>query len=476
MIINLFKGGYMSPDVQNSNEKLKETAMAYPFRIVRPGGNDTCLIETTMNLSDQDRKLFNDRIMESYPNVEQVGFISLNKPVPRLTMAGGEFCGNATRSTAYQALNGMPGEILISVSGVSTLLKAGVTETKEAFAQMPIIQDPTNIKKDGDNFIVPLEGIIQYIDFDQEKIKGKLPEEIKRNAKKQMEEKALLDNSAVGIMYVKETEKGWTIVPIVWVKSIDTLFYETACGSGTIALTQALAFKNKQSIKDLAVIQPTESIIKASVEFDGKAFGYSQISGPIEQLTTGMIEKNGPLIDITQIKTAEHLERSFNNGLIPLYQETFAAAPYFEKFSDEEVRSFFKQYQQEGLLYLAWSSNRVIGFGAMLPVANALPDEIITQLENAGLNRNYSWYCADLGVDKSFRNKGIGTKLVQTRLDAIKGKTAVMRTSVDNNISQSIYRSLGFQQIPELIQTVEGRRQDGSIKPDTRIFFMKNTV
>jgi len=51
-----------------------------------------------------------------------------------------------------------------------------------------------------------------------------------------------------------------------------------------------------------------------------------------------------------------------------------------------------------------------------------------------------------------------------------------MRTSIDNKNSQSIYRSLGFQQIPNLIQTVDGRRQDGSIQPDTRIFFVKKIV
>ncbi len=466
----------MSPDIQKNKEQVKEVSMMYPFSIVRPGGNDTCLIETTVNLSDQDRKLFNDRIMGSYPNVEQVGFISLSSPVQRLTMAGSEFCGNATRSTAYQALNGRPGEILISVSGISTLLKAGVTGTREAFAQMPIIQDPSRIKRDGNNFIVPLEGIVQYIDFDQKKLEGRTPDEIKRMAKAQMEKKGLLNNPAVGIMYARETEKGWTIIPIVWVKSIDTLFYETACGSGTVALAQALAFRNKQSITDLSVIQPTGSAIKASVTFDGNVFGYSQISGPIEQLSIGMIEKNGPLIDITQIKTEKNLEQSFVKGLIPLYQQTFATAPYFEKFSDEEVRSFMRQYQQEGLLYLALSKNRVIGFGAMLPLAKALPEEIVTRLKNTGLNINDTWYSADLGVNQKFRNKGIGTNLVKVRLDAVKGKTVVMRTSIDNKNSQSIYRSLGFQQIPNLIQTVDGRRQDGSIQPDTRIFFVKKIV
>ena len=351
-----------------------------------------------------------------------------------------------------------------------------MTGTREAFAQMPIIQDPSRIKRDGNNFIVPLEGIVQYIDFDQKKLEGRTPDEIKRMAKAQMEKKGLLNNPAVGIMYARETEKGWTIIPIVWVKSIDTLFYETACGSGTVALAQALAFRNKQSITDLSVIQPTGSAIKASVTFDGNVFGYSQISGPIEQLSIGMIEKNGPLIDITQIKTEKNLEQSFVKGLIPLYQQTFATAPYFEKFSDEEVRSFMRQYQQEGLLYLALSKNRVIGFGAMLPLAKALPEEIVTRLKNTGLNINDTWYSADLGVNQKFRNKGIGTNLVKVRLDAVKGKTVVMRTSIDNKNSQSIYRSLGFQQIPNLIQTVDGRRQDGSIQPDTRIFFVKKIV
>ena len=429
-----------------------------------------------MNLSDQDRKRLNDTIMRSYPTVEQVGFISLTQPVPRLTMAGGEFCGNATRSTAFQALGGTPGEMMISVSGVSTLLKAGVTEQKEAFAQMPIIQDPSRIQRDGENFIVTLEGIVQYIDFNVQQLDGKDPEGIKRMAKRQMEKKGLLNNPAVGIMYSEKTERGWTIVPVVWVRIIDTLFYETACGSGTIALAQALACKNNQSVDNLPVVQPTGSVIYASVAFDGRTFGYSQITGPIEQLSMGMIEKGGRLIAITQIKTAQDLESCFSTGLFPLYQETFADAPYFEKFSEEEVREFFEEYRQQGILYIASSDTKVIGFGAMLPLPRALPRDILDKLQTVGINVNETWYNADLGVDKDFRRKGIGTQLVKARLDAVRGQTVVMRTSGDNKQSQSIYQSLGFEQIPGITQVVEGRRQDGRIKKDVRIFFIKKSV
>jgi len=159
-----------------------------------------------------------------------------------------------------------------------------------------------------------------------------------------------------------------------------------------------------------------------------------------------------------------------------LYQETFADAPYFEKFSEEEVREFFEEYRQQGILYIASSDTKVIGFGAMLPLPRALPRDILDKLQTVGINVNETWYNADLGVDKDFRRKGIGTQLVKARLDAVRGQTVVMRTSGDNKQSQSIYQSLGFEQIPGITQVVEGRRQDGRIKKDVRIFFIKKSV
>jgi ribosomal protein S18 acetylase RimI-like enzyme len=278
-------------------------------------------------------------------------------------------------------------------------------------------------------------------------------------------------------MYSKLTDRGWEIAPVVWVKSIDTLFYETACGSGTIALTQALALRENTAIENLAVIQPTGRIINASVIFDGKKFQYAQISGPIEILKTGLIENDGRVIDIEQIKTSQELNRGLQKGAISLYGESFKDKPYFEKFKPDEIVSFFQEYQERGILYFAWDNDKVIGFGAMLPVRLGLANDVVGQLvASTGIDPDNTWYCADLGVDKEYRKKGVGTNLVKVRLEAVKGKTVVMRTSINNPDSQSIYKSLGFKQIPEFTQIVEGRRQDGSIKPDTRIFFIKNIV
>ena len=112
--------------------------------ILRPGGNDTALVPG-LNWTKIEMKLINDRIMNLYKNVEQVGFIDLKKP--ELQMAGGEFCGNATRSAAYLALKGKLGEINIKVSGVNKTLKAGIDLQGNTWSQMPIYEDSKLIKQ-----------------------------------------------------------------------------------------------------------------------------------------------------------------------------------------------------------------------------------------------------------------------------------------------------------------------------------------
>lgn len=65
--------------------------------ILYPGGNTTAIVEGIPS-SQLERKRINDAIMKQFPKVEQVGFLDRSKPL--LQMAGGEFCGNATRSAA----------------------------------------------------------------------------------------------------------------------------------------------------------------------------------------------------------------------------------------------------------------------------------------------------------------------------------------------------------------------------------------
>lgn len=256
------------------------------YTILRPGGNDTCLIQTDglILLSDERREI-NNYFQNAYPNVEQVGFV--NCQTPELMMAGGEFCGNATRSAAFLILDGKPGEVLIKASGVKQKLKAGVNSDGEAYAQMPILPTTSSITADGSDFLVELEGITHFVDFTKNATDGLSTDEIKLKAMQAIKEKGLDSFPAAGVIYVAQDNESLRIEPVVYVRDLDTLYYETACGSGTTALGMILALQKGKSVKNIAILQPSGMSIKVSVDFEGTTFGYTQIQGAIELLKKG---------------------------------------------------------------------------------------------------------------------------------------------------------------------------------------------
>lgn len=270
------------------NNNLKK----YQFKIIRPGGNDTCIIAGKVD-NQSERKRLNDLIMNNYPNVEQVGFLSNCQ----LNMAGGEFCGNATRSAAFLILNGKPGEIKLKVSGVSNELVCGVNQNLEAYAQMPIYPDPkkiTPIKQSNSSFdfLVEMESISHLITFNTDLINGLSEDKIKQITKNKIEEFNLDKLPAAGIIFTQKQGDLYKITPVVYVKDIDTLFLETACGSGTTALGLVLSKINSQSINNMPILQPSGIPIKISVKFNKNRFENAYIEGPIELLSSGKIYKN----------------------------------------------------------------------------------------------------------------------------------------------------------------------------------------
>ena len=92
---------------------------------VIPGGNDTALV-LKKGYTPKEKIAINNAILENDKTIEQVGFVDSNYE-PELQMAGGEFCGNATRSAAYYYLNGDCGEIKIKVNN-KDFINAGVYE------------------------------------------------------------------------------------------------------------------------------------------------------------------------------------------------------------------------------------------------------------------------------------------------------------------------------------------------------------
>lgn len=250
------------------------------YSIYIPGGNDTALVYG-LNYTKKQRKEINDIIMSKHPNIEQVGFLG-PKQKPELQMAGGEFCGNATRSTASFYLEGKKGNIKILVNS-NDYINAGVDERGQAWCEIPLCKEKDVIvQKEQGIYIVKLKGMTSVV-IKSEKAKKFLlnRSKIKYSGMQLIKEYELENNDAVGVMFCEYINNVLKINPVVWVKSINTLFYETACGSGTTATAMVEAFE-KNTNQEIDILQPSNSVITSKVDFDGINFKKAIIKGKVE--------------------------------------------------------------------------------------------------------------------------------------------------------------------------------------------------
>ena len=253
-----------------------------------PAGNDTAFVLKRGYTPEQKKKI-NDTIMQKESNIEQVGFVELGKE-PELEMAGGEFCGNATRSAAYYYLKGQTGELLLKVNG-KDYVTAGVNEKGEAYCEIPLYKGNDSmfeIKEEG-IYQVRMQGMVTIV-IEEDKAEPYLEhkETIKEEAKKIIEKYDLINEEAVGIMFLEKEDNMLKINPVVWVNAIDTMFYETACGSGTTGVGIVKAMKENCNQR-LEIRQPSGESIKIKIEMENSQIQKAVISGKIK--TDGKIKE-----------------------------------------------------------------------------------------------------------------------------------------------------------------------------------------
>lgn len=273
---------------------------SYKYQIFIPGGNKTALVFGTDGLeTDIARRCeIQDKILERHANdvdgeVEQVGFVGLDSAAPTLIMAGGEFCGNATRTAAAHYLQGRTGEIELCVSGASRPLRAGRRITGEVWAEMPVYESLNEavtllpngtywVQMDGiSHLIVPQRIALPVLDrifacehkADQLHIAVDLLEDTIAQYK-------LPAGEAYGLMLLEHTVDMLTMHPFVHVKTAGTTYYETGCGSGAMCVGLVSSFLRGESVR-LPLVQPSGKVICADVEQTaGKVRG--RILGAVE--------------------------------------------------------------------------------------------------------------------------------------------------------------------------------------------------
>lgn len=249
------------------------------YIICKPGGNDTALVYGKEYTPEQ-KKQINDAIMKKHANVEQVGFIDLTQE-PELQMAGGEFCGNATRSAANRYLEGKEGSLQIIVNSTD-IINAGVYSDGKSWCEIPLYfgKDAITIKEPG-IYLVKMNGMVTVV-IKPEQAKKYLADKslIKQYGTDFIHKYHLEENEAVGVMFCEQQGLVLKINPVVWVKNINTLFYETACGSGTTATCMVEAYEHKSSQK-IDVMQPSGLIITADITFENEGVKKAVISGDV---------------------------------------------------------------------------------------------------------------------------------------------------------------------------------------------------
>ena len=227
------------------------------YKILNPGGNKTALVRST-NFTDKQKCLINRLIMEKYFEVEQVGFLS--NETNRLEMAGGEFCMNATRCAVYEYSKENEDSIEISVSGTNKNLMGRVLNNNKVEIKLDISKNIDElIEVQNDFTLVKIDGILIVI-FNEEKSKEyirklKDNEELAKKELKEFMSKSIQTNEkAIGIMLLEKVLDKIKINPVVWVKDIDTVFYETACGSGSLATAMYNYYNCKEEMLELIQI------------------------------------------------------------------------------------------------------------------------------------------------------------------------------------------------------------------------------
>jgi diaminopimelate epimerase len=224
------------------------------FVITAAGGNGTAIKILEKPLTRKEyAKRGNELLKKTEPfGAEQAGFL-----IPKINhfeMAGGEFCGNAARSAALllSEIKKKP-NVSFTMSGYKGTITGTVRKINEKKYEVECVFPGFTMKKKKvklsngqEAMLVDLGGIVHIV------MKAKFPQERKIYQalhKKITKELNLENKSAVGVVWIEKTENSVKMHPVVWVKEVNTFFYETSCGSGAIAVGEVTGI--------CSIIQPT---------------------------------------------------------------------------------------------------------------------------------------------------------------------------------------------------------------------------
>lgn len=168
-------------------------------------------------------------------------------------MAGGEFCGNAARAVSViLSLMQQKANVQFKMSGFNGTIKSSVKKIDDGynvesiFPKMSIVLNDTPFGP-----LIDLGGIVHIV------TNGKMPKDFTKAHRKIVKKLDLTQREAVGVIWYENILGQLKMNPVVWVKAVDSFYYETSCGSGSIAVSKVTG--------NVKIYQPTNQPIYVEI-------------------------------------------------------------------------------------------------------------------------------------------------------------------------------------------------------------------
>lgn len=253
-----------------------------------PAGNITLFVKTPVEKAD--RAPFAEKLlaMEEFA-AEQVGYYC---PADEgydghMEMAGGEFCGNASRAYGFLTARekGLEGKVHLTLDVSGSDVPVGVdvdTDEGTARASMPL---PLFVRQDEaggeEGILVHLGGIAHFVVTDVEPT-----EEFFNKAESEIFEE-LMPIDAYGVMFL-DSETG-RLTPLVKVPAANSLYWEGSCGSGSLATVIADTEGMPDGSYAIDLVQPAGTV-RAEVTREGGNVTEAYIGGSVSVDPPVMVE------------------------------------------------------------------------------------------------------------------------------------------------------------------------------------------
>jgi len=246
-----------------------------------PAGNITLFVLDPVERAE--RPFVAKKLMErSDLAAEQVGFACEPREGfdGRMEMAGGEFCGNASRAYGMLIVKqlGLTGKtrLTLEVSGSDQPVGVEVdTEKHTARIGMPLPRVAGRITADGvEGTLVDLGGIVHFVT--EREPDAAVLERIEPLVNAPRETGGFAGVEAYGVVFLH----GGRMTPLVKVPAVGTLVWEGSCGSGSVAAAAAQSADRSDGVFERDYVQPAGTV-RAAVERRNGAVTAAYIGGSV---------------------------------------------------------------------------------------------------------------------------------------------------------------------------------------------------